>query len=408
MGFRWVVLALGLSLGFVGCRKRSTVAGAPPAKSARVAVASASASRVAVEPTAASVAPEAPSSRSGEWAPEQYAPALDDEAAKLFDRELLVARRAVTEKRYDDALTHYTKALSTGRSDAQCLGERGYVRLLKKELDAAGDDLWLAAGAVGSDGTLAQVWYNLGLTFAEQAHPELARVAFARSLALAPSKQAAAKLGPQSRCPASVLWKDASGVSTAKIVNGWLGVHKFLDAAGEPKTESEARQLACSTNSEYNFAAAAPEPNCADAPPWIMSCCGGFGHFLARYMLVYPRPHQRFFTIDFGMIGGWPRECQGAAMPEVTIYGRHLVLKTVAASIEQNADFDPKRTPDSDERPCRSGPVEQTFEFYDLDTAQRVLQVSLLDRDAPKLEVNAAGTQVTVSGAGCDATLSLP
>lgn len=410
MGFGWVAVGLLLPLSLAGCNKRTTVASAPTAKSARAAVGSSSVSLAVAEPSAASAVVEAPPSRPEEQssAPAQYAPSLDDDSEKLFNRELMVARRAVTEKRYDDALTHYTKALSTGRSDAQCLGERGYVRLLKKELDAATDDLLLAAGAVGSDRTLAQVWYNLGLAWAQSSQPEAARVAFARSLAFAPSKQAEAKLGQQSRCQASVWQADALVGSAAEIVSGWLGVQKFLGAEGEPKTESEARQLACSTKSDSDFAAAGPAPNCSDAPPWIMSCCAFWGGFLARYMLVYPRPNNRFFAIDFGMIGYWPLECRGAALPEPSVYGRHLVLKTVAASVEQNADFDLKRTPGSDERPCRQGPSEQTFEVYDLDTAKRVLEVSSLDRGAPKLEVNAAGTQVSLSGAGCDVTLSLP
>jgi len=405
-----VALGLLLPWWFAGCSKRTNVGSAPLAKSARAVVGSASVSPAAAKPSAAPVVAEAlPSPRKDQgWAPEQYAPALEEEAEKLFNRELMVARRAVTEKRFDDALKHYTKALSTGRSDAQCLGERGYVRLLRNELDAATDDLWLAAGAMGSDRALAQVWYNLGLAWAQRSQPDLARAALARSLAFAPSKQAETKLGQQSRCQASVLRQDALGESAAQIVSGWLGVHKFLDASGEPKTEAEARELACSTKSESNFAAAGPEPGCTDPPPWVMSCCGTLGGFLARYMLVYPRPNNRFFAIDFGTIGAWPHECQGAAMPEASVYGRHLVLKTVAGSIGPNADFDPKRMPDSDEQPCRSGPVERTFEIYDLDTAKRVLEVSSLDRDAAKLEVNAAGTQATLSGAGCDATLSLP
>ena len=343
------------------------------------------------------------------WKPEEYEPALSEEADKLFKRELLVARKAAAEKRYDDAITHYTQALSTGRNDAQCLGERGYVRLLKKQFDEAGDDLWFAAGAVGSDRTLAQVWYNLGLTLAEQAEPELSRAAFARSLALAPSSQAKAKLGQQSHCGASVQRAEALGDAAAQIVKGWLGVHKFLGSEGEPKTESEARQLACATQSQYNFAAVAAEANCTDAPPWSMSCCAGFGHFLAMYMMVYPRANNRFFAINYGMIGGWPRACQGAAMPEATIYGRHLVLKTVDSSIQANTDFDTRGDPDGNsDPPCRTGPRELQFEVYDLDTAKRLLQVRSLTPGAPQFEVNAAGTQATLRGADCDATLTLP
>jgi len=71
----------------------------------------------------------------------------------------------------------------------------------------------------------------------------------------------------------------ALGDSVAQIVKGWLGVHKFLGSDGEPKTESEARPLACATKSEFGFLAAAPEPNCSDAPPWIMKLLRGLRAF---------------------------------------------------------------------------------------------------------------------------------
>jgi len=53
-------------------------------------------------------------------------------------------------------------------------------------------------------------------------------------------------------------------------------------------------------------------------------------------------------------------------MPEATVYGRHLVLKTVQSSIDKNADFDASRVPTggSGDPPCRSGPRERIFEVY--------------------------------------------
>src|SRR3954466_14776972 len=117
MGSGWVALGLLLPWWFAGCSKRTNVGRAPLATSGRAVVGSASVSPAAAKPSAAPVVAEAlPSPRKDQgWAPEQYAPALEEEAEKLFNRELMVARRAVTEKRFDDALKHYTKALSTGR-----------------------------------------------------------------------------------------------------------------------------------------------------------------------------------------------------------------------------------------------------------------------------------------------------
>lgn len=408
MSLRWVRLCVSVAVALGGCHKKPSTAVPLPVNSAKPkAVASAAGS--AAVPTPSAVAPER-----GElaledqpWEPQEYEPAMTDEAQRLFNRELLVARKAVSEKRYDDALTHYTKALSTGRNDAQCLGERGYVKLLKKQIAAAASDLWLAAGGVGSDRTLSQVWYNIGLARTEQEQPELARAAFARSLAFGPSRQTEAKLGLQSRCQTSVRRAPALGESPAEVVTGWRAVHKFLNSRGEPKTESEARSLACATHSEYEFAnVMTVEPNCTSAPPWIMSCCAGFGHFMAMYMMVYPRPNNRFFTINYGMLGGWPGGCQGASEPEAAVYGHHLVLKTVDVGLEPNTDF--AASLGEGDPPCRNGPQERVFQVYDLDTAKHMLEISSPTPGAPALTFNDAGTQATLSGAGCDVTLSLP
>jgi hypothetical protein len=410
MGFRWVGLwVLGAS-ALIGCGKKPRVGptpvveAAPPVASAVPARAVPSVDARPPEPSPAQTNPE-----DEPWQPEQYAPALSDEADRLFQRELLVARKAVAEKRYDDAVRHYSKALSTGRNDAQCLGERGYVRLLLRDLPAAVDDLWMAAGAIGSERTLSQVWYNLGLAYAEQAQAELSRVAFARSLAFADSNQAKAKLGTQSRCTAIVRRAvELSDQSGAQLVSGWRGVHEFLGAQGEPKTEAEARLLACSTNSAHNYLVTSPAPSCTGAPPWMMSCCAGMGNFMVRYMMVYPRADDRFFTMDLGMIGGWPRQCQGAPMPEVSVHGKYLVLKTVDAPPAPNADFvSALGVDDGGDAPCRSGPRELEYRVYDLDTAKQVLDVRSLAPGGAKLMFDPAGTKARLQGPDCAATLSL-
>jgi len=80
-------------------------------------------------------------------------------------------------------------------------------------------------------------------------------------------------------------------------------------------------------------------------------------------MMVYPRSENRFFVIKLRDDRRLARECQGADMPEATVYGRHLVLKTVQSSIDKNADFDASRVPTggSGDPPCRSGPRERIF-----------------------------------------------
>ena len=403
-----------MALVAFGCgRKRTpTQSSAQPARSAALAATSAQ-PLASVTVPALSASAASPSVEQGTRPePPEYAPSLTDEASALFTRELLVARRAVADKRYDAAVRHYTKALSTGRNDAGCLAERGYVHLLAKRTDDAIRDLWFAAGARGSDQVLAQVWYNLGLAHREK-QPELARAAFARSLALNPSSQARNKLGTQSTCQTSIRTSTALGnVSGTRVVSGWQGVHRSLGLEGEPGSEAQARSIVCSTHSTFDFLVKRPEPDCTDAPPWNLSCCGGLGGFMVQYMTVIPRPKNHFFTIDHGRRGGWPRECQGAAMPEQSIYGSVLVLKTVDSDIEPNGDFDAKRQQGADgeqvaDAPCRVGPDETTIDVYQLDTGQHLFELSSLTHSAPHFSVSADGSEALVQGRDCDVKLAL-
>jgi hypothetical protein len=410
---RQTIACLGVvALVALGCGRQPTPSPEQPAKSAVLAAhsAPAMASVTTPAPRASTASPSVePSSRTE---PLEYEPSLSDEATALFERELLIARKAVTDKQYDAAIRHYTKALSTGRNDAGCLGERGYVHLLAKRTDDAVRDLWFAAGARGSDQVLAQVWYNLGVAFRET-QPERARAAFARSLALNPSRQAKSKLGAQSTCQTSTITSTALGSASATpVVSGWLGVHGSLGLQGEPASEAQARSIVCSTHSKFDFLVARPEPDCTDAPPWNLSCCSGPGGFMVRYMTVIPRPKNRFFTIDHGPRGGWPRECQGAAMPEQTIYGGVLVLKTFGSEIEPNGDFDVKRLLGADgepiaEAPCRSGPDETTIDIYQLDTGQHLFELSSPTQSAPHFSVSADGSEALIQGRDCDAKLAL-
>lgn len=335
---------------------------------------------------------------------------MSEEASALFERELRAARKAFAQEQYDAAIHHYTQALSTGRNDARCLGERGYARLLSKHSDDAINDFWLAAGARGSDRVLAQVWYNLGLAH-EEKQPELARAAFARSLALGSSSQARSKLGARSACQTSIRTASALGaVSDGQVVTGWRGVHQSLGLPDEPSSEAQARSIVCSTQSKYGFLVTPPEPNCTDAPPWNLSCCSGLGGFMVQYMTVIPRPQNRFFTISHGSRGSWPRECRGSAMPELSIHGAVLVLKTVESSIEPNVDFDAKHVPAESENadlPCREGPSETTIDVYQLDTGQHLAALRSLTPSAPDFSVSEDGRQATVRGPDCDVKLTL-
>lgn len=194
------------------------------------------------------------------------------------------------------------------------------------------------------------------------------------------------------------------------VAKGWKGVLAQLNLDGPGGTEDEAKATVCSTVSQaYRGSDAAYL--CNQPPPWELSCCSGIGGFMVRHMTVVPRSKNRFFTIDHGLRGGWPRQCQGAPIPENTIYGSVLLVKEAGSSVVVNpdVDMDTLRTPDNPDPdlPCRVGPNETTMTFYQLDTGRPLLQLLSLGPNAPSVSVAEDGTKVTLRGASCDSTLPL-
>jgi tetratricopeptide (TPR) repeat protein len=342
-------------------------------------------------------------------APTASAPPAPLDAAS--QREFLKARKAVKNRSYDEALTYYTRALSHGIDSALCLGERGYVRLLTGDLEGALEDLWYAAGAAGDNHVYSQIWFNLGLAHQQKNEPEEARAAFARALAFEDTSASRAKLGSQSRCTTAIRKApDLPENPTAVVVRGWKGVHSQLNLEGPASTETEAKATVCSTVSQA-YRGDESAYLCDQPPPWELSCCSGLGRFMVRHMTVVPRSKNRFFTIDHGSRGGWPKQCQGAPIPENTIFGSALMVKEDGPSVEINPDVDINTiiTPDNPapDLPCRTGPTETTVTFYQLDTGRPLLQLLSAGPNSPSISVAEGGTTVTLRGGSCDATLPL-
>ena len=131
---------------------------------------------------------------------------------------------------------------------------------------------------------------------------------------------------------------------------------------------------------------------------------------MVRYMLVVPRPNDRFFIRDHGMRGAWPRMCQGRPLPEATIHGDALVVKTEGPSMAVNADVDIEALRQGDsfpDLPCRLTANETRFEVYSLNSADLLLELRAVAPLVPTVKVDAAGLEVTVTGHGCDETITL-
>jgi len=412
LSFALLVLSL-----LVGCGKRSTGPSAASTASTPSLSATRASAAVTREPaTQASVSTLASAAQHDvdtTNACDEFP--VTDAAAASSKREFGLARRLMAKQNYPEAIGHYTKALSTGVDNATYLGERGYARLMTNDIDGARGDLWQAAGACGETTVLAQIWYNLGLVFERQHDTEMSRVAWARSVALGSSKQAREKLGPGSLCPSSI--KRAEQLpehSNVANVVGWLGVHKQFNLDGAPKSEVEAKRTVCNTVSRAM--GGPPDTDigvCGDAPPWWISCCSGFGAFMARTMAIIPLREGRFFTIDVGYCGGWPRGCQGHLEPKIEVRGVLAIVTDEDSYLAPNQDFDERYMPKVEEPstvdpPCRRGPPTRTISIYNMLTAKPLLEVQSLSSRPVNVEVNDALTLVKISGVNCDATVPLP
>ncbi|HEY5956056.1 MAG TPA: hypothetical protein VIV60_05860 [Polyangiaceae bacterium] len=398
----------------IGCGKKSSGASATARSTDATTQTTRAPAVVAVPPAKPTTAPSVASASESE---SDFSDVCDPfpvtkEAIAISKREFAAARQLMAKRSYHEAIPHYTKALSTGVDDAACLGERGYARLLTNDLQLAKDDLWQAAGACGSDTVRAQVWYNLGVLFEQQNDPEMSRVALARSVALGGSKQAMQKLGQRSTCQSSIKRADQLPLNPMIAnVEGWLGVHKQLLLDGSPTTEAAAKRTVCNTVSR---AAGGPPDTeigvCGDAPPWWISCCSGYGAFTARTMALIPLEKGRFFTIDVGWCGGWPRGCQGHREPKIEVRGRLAIVTDEDNSMGPNLDFDEHYMPKGDadiDPPCRRGPRVTTLSIHDMHAAKTLLEVQSLTHNPVVVEVNEALTQAKLTGPGCSAVIAL-
>lgn len=336
---------------------------------------------------------------------------ITEQAEAMFEREVSLARKQLAQEEYESAISHFDTALSTGKRDARALSERGYAKWLLKKVPQALEDFWSAAGESAQKEIRAQIWYNLGLVFEHRGDTEMSRAAFAVSLALAPSAPARTKLGGRSTCQSSIKFGPTSeDVPHAGTSRGWLGVHERLGIDGQPSTEAEAKNLVChAVSTGRGGPPEDAEGMCSGCPPYALSCCSGMGGFMAREMDIVPLADNQFFSIDHGMVGGWPRGCQGVARPDLSVEGSFAVVRTDASDVFPNGDFNPETVPGakdgeySGDPPCRRSPREKKVTIYRLSDAKRLLEVRAFSQPGPSVVIREKEKRIEVTGDGCDA-----
>ncbi len=147
-------------------------------------------------------------------------------------------RKRTREGKYPEAIAAFTRGLDAIPGDARALAERGYARLLGKDLDRAGEDFSFALAASDPrDRKLrAQIEFNLGLVSSaraerpgNQTEKEVATGHFRRSYELSPTPAAKSKMVG---CPV------ASAPATTTLFASMSDARKAYTTADDNFTDS--------------------------------------------------------------------------------------------------------------------------------------------------------------------------
>jgi Tfp pilus assembly protein PilF len=390
--FAAVALAL---VSLLGCKDDPPPGGPSPAKSAVVGTPAKPSS------TASAVASAAAS------AVTSTAPLGDDAKKKLkaYGAAMERGRKATREKDYKAAATAFGEALTQRPGDVRALSERGYVHDLAGDYAAALKDLRKALGAAHTKEIQAQIWFNIGLAEEGRKDDDAARIAFAKSNDLRPTKAAAEKLEGKTKPVCTAASVDKSYVPGSEYA-GWLVAFQGLAARyktrnpglplDEPKSDDDAKALLCK------------QFGCVGAGPWVVSVGDAV---LVELHVVVPVEGDAKKLVAFEEVGeGLGGSC--AYVDQVVIKGgdplqvhvssadRTVVYmkKGEGGQLEEcNKDYD------GCEAACMPGEWAERDFFFDVAKKRRVVAVLQSGTGDKKLvDVTRAKNQVVVSGQGCD------
>ena len=343
------------------------------------------------------------------------------------------ARKASRGGDYATAARLYGESLANGAWDATAIGEWGYAALQLGKLDLA-EDCSLAAGAAASDlrseraNVRSMVWYNLGLIYEQWKASEPSRAAFARALAVRNTRAAADKLGGRSRCTAEIYLGDdalerrvpcrASGRTSygrcrpdvyyetasaaSRAVRGWVELARAM--GHEVETETAARAVAC----DFAFSLPGDPPQgrppvpCDESPPWhVVLPAPGYKVWGAFFVPTGPDT----FFFDSWMDGGASGACEPSTSTDYEVRGAVAVRDTTTLMRSENAETKLEVT---DSRRCWEGPEMHEKTVFSLNERKPVVRVrTFTSHPEPTVAIDPEGTQLTLSGAGCDRVIEL-
>jgi hypothetical protein len=388
-------VTLALALG--ACKEREKQA-SPAAPTATTTAATTAA------PDAAPV-PERPARR----------PLTDAEKADLarYREAMDRGRKATLARDHRGAIEAFDAALAARPADARAISERGYARLLAKDWALARDDLDRAARGTKDAKLLASIYFNQGLVSEGLGEGAAAKLYFARSNQLAPSKAAKDKLDGKPQCVATIDRTPARADVALDWFLAWDAMAKRFSRAGgtppaRPDSEDAVRKALCD--------------GCSGDGPHVAVMGGEKAAQAGAYAaFVISRTPDRKLVI-FAIDAGGPQGICGGTVERETSRGHVL---RVHVRREELARTLVKKAGDAGEQPCDgSEPFDDCVNacvaaswteedwFLDLTKLARVLLVSdggSTDEAGRKRAsiVNESGGTVEITSGGCNEKFSL-
>lgn len=372
---------------------KSAVVGTPP-KPSTSQVAGTSASTGSTAGAGAGAASAAPPNDEQKQKLRAYAAAMDK------------GRKATRDKDWVVAFTAFGVALQNRPGDVRALSERGYARVLKGDFDAALKDLRKGLGVAHTKEMQAQIWFNIGLAEEGRKDDDAARIAFAKSNELRPTKQAAEKLAGKAKPVCTAARVDKSFVPANEYA-GWLAAWQGLSGRykarnpglplDEPKTDDEAKAQLCKLQ------------GCVGEGPWVVAV--GEATVLTELHVILPVAGDAKKLLAFEEIGeGIGGTC--AYLDKVVVKGGdplqiHVssedrevayMRKGAKGELEEcSKDFE------GCEAACLAGEWAERDYFFDVAKKRRVVEIEQSGTGEKKLvDVSRAKNEVVLAGQGCD------
>ena len=328
-------------------------------------------------------------------------------ARKAFWAAIQAGRRQTAAKDYDAAIASFDAALQQLPDHPRALSGRGYARLLAGKLDKAEADLRKALAAPGTKKLEGAIAFNLGLVAEKRGDAEVAKAQFALSNALNPSKAAKDKLAGEPACAAEVRYNtpESSLYSDWKDVWKALADEGLLDATTPPADDAAAKRLVCTSEGlkegeSETFDACAKSP----AGPWLIKHYYDFGGL--GMVVIEPADAGQWRVSLLGMGGGgrcgaisdaWVDVDAGLVTWKLTEYAPIDVMEKDGEIVDCEGDGD-----------CFSACGDEfdasltTYVFHPTIASATAIHVPDFSDNPSKVTVKLDGTDIVLSGDGCD------